>query len=58
MTKKRVEQYGVTQMFGKVLVPTDFSEYAKNHFIPHNDPGIQEVVLQHGVDAPSTPSTY
>jgi len=38
MTKKRVEQYGVTQMFGKVLVPTDFSEYAKNHFMPHNDP--------------------
>ena len=37
--KKRVEQHGVTRMFAKVLVPTDFSDYAKkNHGMRHPDP--------------------
>jgi nucleotide-binding universal stress UspA family protein len=52
MTGKRLEQHGVTQMFGKVLVPTDFSEYAKKTMLCLTRiPGIQEVVLQHVVDA-------
>jgi len=39
-------------MFGKVLVPTDFSEYAKKTILCLTKiPGIQEVVLQHVVDA-------
>ena len=43
----------------KGIVPTDFSEYAKKTILcVTRIPGIQEIVLQHGVDAPSTPSTY
>ena len=39
-------------MFGKVLVPTDFSEYAKKTMLCLTRiPGIQEIVLQHVVDA-------
>ena len=39
-------------MFGKVLVPTDFSEYAKKTILCLTRiPGIQEEVLQHVVDA-------
>jgi len=39
-------------MFGKVLVPTDFSEYSKKTIVCLTViPGITEVVLQHVVDA-------
>ncbi len=39
-------------MFGKVLVPTDFSDYAKKTILCLTKiPGIHEVVLQHVVDA-------
>jgi nucleotide-binding universal stress UspA family protein len=52
MTGKRVEQHGVTKMFGKVLVPTDFSEYAKKTILCLTRiPGIHEIVLQHVFDA-------
>jgi nucleotide-binding universal stress UspA family protein len=52
MTRKRVKHHGVKKMFGKVLVPTDFSEYAKKTILCLTRiPGIQEVVLQHVVNA-------
>jgi len=52
MTRKRVEQHGVTNMFGKVLVPTDFSEYAKKTIVCLTRiPGIHEIVLLHVFDA-------
>jgi nucleotide-binding universal stress UspA family protein len=52
ITRKREEQQGVKKMFGKVLFPTDFSEYAKKTILCLTRiPGIQEVVLQHVVDA-------
>ena len=39
-------------MFGKVLVPTDFSEHTKKTIICLTRiPGLQEIVLQHVVDA-------
>ena len=39
-------------MFGKVLVPTDFSEHAKKTILCLTRiPGIREIVLQHVVDA-------
>jgi nucleotide-binding universal stress UspA family protein len=39
-------------MFNRVLVPTDFSEYAKKTMLCLTKiPGIQEIVLQHVVDA-------
>jgi nucleotide-binding universal stress UspA family protein len=39
-------------MFGKVLVPTDFSEHAKKTILCLTRiPGIQEIILQHVVDA-------
>jgi len=51
-SRKRVGTTGMTKMFGKVLVPTDFSEYAKKTMVCLTRiPGIHEVVLLHVFDA-------